>query len=232
MLDRPGLFVDFPRTYTNIGGECDINNSVRGHWILKPSRPHREYKVGNFTFDLPEHHVGPDQTIVNFLINISQAHSILELGAGVGQYARSILFKNPNTFYTAYDGAENLDRYSLGLVQQKYLDVPQQLPMHDWVVSLEVGEHIPHTSERCFVSNLHRHNREGIILSWVILGQFGYGHVNNHSPKYILKLFNDLGYGLNIELTNILRKSVHYPWFKRSLYILQRREGVQNYVSL
>ena len=36
----------------------------------------------------------------------------------------------------------------------------------DWVLSLEVGEHVPSRYEDMYLRNLHAHNCKGIILSW------------------------------------------------------------------
>jgi 2-polyprenyl-3-methyl-5-hydroxy-6-metoxy-1,4-benzoquinol methylase len=49
----------------------------------------------------------------------------------------------------------------------------------DWILSLEVGEHIPHQLEDVFIGNLVRHAKKGIILSWAVPGQEGHHHVNN-----------------------------------------------------
>ena len=57
------------------------------------------------------------------------------------------------------------------------------VPKADWVICLEMGEHIPNRFEPMVIANLHAHNTRGVILSWARLGQPGYGHVNNHSSK-------------------------------------------------
>ena len=36
----------------------------------------------------------------------------------------------------------------------------------DWVVSLEVGEHIPPSGEAAFLANIRAHARVGAVLSW------------------------------------------------------------------
>ena len=53
--------------------------------------------------------------------------------------------------------------------------------------------------------NLHVHACQGIIISWADLGQGGHGHVNNHSPAYVRAALTDLGYHLDVRLTNKLR---------------------------
>jgi len=54
-----------------------------------------------------------------------------------------------------------------------YLDLtlPQYgLPLYDWVISLEVAEHIPAESEAIYLDNIVRHAREGVVLSWAVPG--------------------------------------------------------------
>ncbi|KAK7004452.1 hypothetical protein BgiMline_005973, partial [Biomphalaria glabrata] len=42
------------------------------------------------------------------------------------------------------------------------------LPIYDWILSIEVAEHIPAKFEEIYLDNLVRHAREGIILSWAV----------------------------------------------------------------
>ncbi len=40
------------------------------------------------------------------------------------------------------------------------------LNKYDWIISLEVAEHIPAQFESIYIDNLVKHAKEGIILSW------------------------------------------------------------------
>ena len=46
----------------------------------------------------------------------------------------------------------------------------------DWLMSLEVAEHIPNEHEGAVIRNLHAHNKRGLILSWGALSQPGVAH--------------------------------------------------------
>ena len=121
--------------------------------------------------------------------------SISEFGAGVGHYGAELEPKFPaNVEYRRYDGAGNVEEYTGGYVTFADLTTPLDLPVTEWIVCFEVGEHIPNYYEGMVIRNLHRHNTKGIILSWAILGQGGLHHVNNHSPEYMETLFAELGY--------------------------------------
>ena len=69
--------------------------------------------------------------------------------------------------YDAYDGAPFSEKTSEGRVQYLDLTLPQYgLPLYDWVMSLEVAEHIPKEYESIYLDNIVRHAKEGVILSW------------------------------------------------------------------
>jgi len=59
--------------------------------------------------------------------------------------------------YDAYDGSPFSEEASEGKVQHMDLTVPQYgLPVYDWVLSLEVAEHIPAEFEAVYLDNLFR----------------------------------------------------------------------------
>merc|ERR1712046_400924 len=78
----------------------------------------------------------------------------------------------------------------------------------DWVMSLEVAEHIPPAGTAAFVTNLHNLNRKGVIISWAIATpwQPGHRHVNNRDNHEVIKLFKMLGYTYDQESTLSIRR--------------------------
>ena len=229
----------------NSGAWCLSEAAGQGQWVQLPH--HQSYA-------LPHPHVAADSGIVTFLdrllrecdadagIRCDTRHSLIDLGAGVGQYGHALLAMEPTHQYRGYDGAGNVEQVTRGFIQWADLtDTMLKLPAADWVLSLEVGEHIPHHLEECFVRNLHAFNRRGVVLSWGHLGQPGYGHINNHGRKYIQSIFTGLGYWLDEEATLRLRAnrssvdqrpkirnvSQLYAWFSQSLYVFRRHVRVQ-----
>ena len=49
---------------------------------------------------------------------------------------------------------------------------------YDWVICMEVAEHIPREFEHVFLLNLVASAQKGVLLSWGLPGQNGIGHVN------------------------------------------------------
>ena len=197
-----------------------------GAWCLKSGEPPKDVRLRNkMSYELPVGHVRADRGIVHFLMALMRTQqTILDLGAGVGQYGRELMAHNKTwgNQYMAFDGAVNVDKFTDGFVKNANLGIEQNLPVADWVLSLEVGEHIDHLMEDQYVQNLHMSNRKGIILSWAILGQNGVRHINNHSPEYIMNRFKRLDYTFDNKTTTKLRADAHLPWFKHSIYIFRR----------
>lgn len=210
----------------NLNNEtCSEGVTKSGAWCLQSSSPPNYVKLDKSSYELPMGHVRADRAIANYILSLMLVGSnVIDLGAGVGQYGKFIIDKNPKLAnqYQAFDGALNVETFTDGFVKNANLGVVQELPVADWVVSLEVGEHIDHTMERDYIHNLHMSNRKGILLSWGVLHQKGNHHVNNHSPNYIHKKFSKLGYTLDTNKTLTLRNSVDFDWFRKSVYVFRR----------
>lgn len=210
------------------------------------------------TYMIPRVHAKADASIVPFLdrllrgcspedaaghqakCNQPPRYSIIDIGAGVGQYGHSLRAIDPAHDYRGYDGAGNVERVTSGFVRWTDMTSPRlALPKADWVMSLEVGEHIDSKYERHFARNLHTHNCRGLVISWAVLGQWGRGHVNNHGEGYIKRVFAELGYVYDVVATTALREqhirtgrttqvapapgvSGPYWWFAKSLFIFRR----------
>ena len=200
--------------------------SKSGAWCLRKREHVRPYDQYSFvqlqrgqTYYLPHPHLAADSVIVEHLarllkvchnpLDCRDVHflSLNDFGAGVGQYGRALLALDSRYRYRGYDGAGNVLEVSDRFTNYFDLTVPLSLPRADWVMSLEVGEHIPSRFEATVIRNLHAHNCRGIILSWAYLGKKGVGHVNNHGSRYLVQLFDELGYNFNATATKRLRES-------------------------
>ena len=103
---------------------------------------------------------------------------VMELGAGMGCYTQYLASRGVPI--RAYDGSPTVAQRTDGLVQTADLSKRQSLGHRaDWVFCIEVAEHIPPQFEQALLSNLHEHNRKGVVLSWSSLKPpNGNGHVN------------------------------------------------------
>ena len=138
---------------------------------------------------------------------LKDGESVTDLGAGVGQAGHALRALLPKLDYRGYDGAGNVEGYTGGSVKFADLTLPMAVEVSDWVMSVEVGEHIPHEFEKDLTRNIHILNRKGVLLSWAHLGQGGKMHVNCHSPEYLHKIFAALGYEYDNSTAELLRLS-------------------------
>ena len=208
---------------------CQVENGVSvldsGGWCLHQGRG-AVVSVANVSYPMAQHHVHASTRVVEELVNMIKTEniqSINDFGAGIAQYKAAVLKHFPTLDYKAFDGAGNGPEYTKGVMEYFDLTLPLDLPVADWVLSLEVGEHVPSKYEGMVLRNLHRHNRKGIILSWAVLGQFGNQHINNHSNNYIIRVLTELGYTYDEELSKKFRgPERNHAWFTGSLMVFRK----------
>ena len=187
-------------TCTRLGDAIDSS----GGWCYSNASSRVVSQFGA-TFRLPAGHVVPDANFAAALALHFHNRSVIDLGAGVGLYGHAFASLDSTVRWRGYDGGPNAEAFTHGYVQWANLGWP--LPnavaeVAEWVMSLEVGEHLPAPSERAFVRNLHVLNSCGVVLSWARPRQSGKGHVNCHEAEYLRALFERGGlYSLDVEAT-------------------------------
>jgi cyclopropane fatty-acyl-phospholipid synthase-like methyltransferase len=165
--------------------------------------------------------LGP--SLVNFLKK-ENAKTVVDFGCGHGKYTE--LFNNEGIVCEGFDGNPNTGKLTDG--KCGVLDLSQNVNLtkkYDWVMSLEVGEHIPKVFEDNFIGNLDMHNTKGIIISWAIPGQGGHGHYNEQPNHYIKTVFKALGYINDTAAEEELRKNCQCWWFKNTIMVFRRKNG-------
>lgn len=200
---------------------------LTGGWCLQPRNNGRIVEfVNGVSYEMSQFHSRSSKRLVTELVNLfskENTTTVNDFGAGIAQYKADITKALPNIRYNAYDGAGNGEEYTKGMMTFVDLTLPLDLPVADWLISLEVGEHIPSKFEGMFIRNLHRHNKRGVVLSWAVLGQGGHSHVNNHSNEYVIRLFESLGYEYDTVLTQKMRlASQNHKWFTQSVFAFRR----------
>jgi len=99
---------------------------------------------------------------------------------------------------------------------------------YDWVMSLEVGEHIPSIHEATFLKNIVRHAKEGVVLSWAVPGQSGHHHVNLHENSYVISRMADLGFEYDNNTSEGLRNAAQLEWLKNTLMVFGKKKIRKN----
>ena len=153
--------------------------------------------------------------------NKNNCKSLVDFGCGMGDYVK---FFNDNKLYTeGYDGNPNTPELTNNTC--KVLDLSKNIKFkkkYDWVLSLEVGEHLPKIYEKTFINNLHVNNKYGVVLSWALKKQGGVGHFNEQDNCYIKDIFEKLGYINDIESEKELRKDVSLRWFRNTVMVFRK----------
>ena len=127
--------------------------------------------------------------------------------------------------YDAYDGAPFIENETSGKVKFLDLTIPQYgLPIYDWVICLEVAEHIPKEYEDTFLSNLERHAKTGIILSWAVPGQPGHYHVNNKPLSLVIEVMKKFGFDRDEKMSKYLQTHARNGVFKTNANVFYRNE--------
>lgn len=196
------------RLSTNDVSVCDRGIHPRGYWL---------------TATIEEHHAF-DQSLCAELTRffLQTGGTVADLGCGPGKYTEA--FNAAGVHCDGYDGNPLTSEFTGGRCRQ--LDLSRESSpetVYDWVLSLEVGEHIPECFELVFLSNLHRHNRSGIVLSWAVPGQGGHGHVNERSNSHVRESVERLGYYSDTALEDRFRQSVsNCSWFRNTIMVFRR----------
>lgn len=154
--------------------------------------------------------------------NSVKCNSLLDLGCGPGRYTKYFIDNGIES--EGYDGNPNTPIISEGLCKVADLTQINKFDNKDWVLSLEVGEHIPKEYEAIFIQNLINHSKKGIILSWALPNQPGDGHINCQSNEYVINLMRSYNYILDVHSTIQLREAAELWWFQNTLMVFRKKE--------
>ena len=164
--------------------------------------------------------------LVSFFAREAAAR-VADLGCGAGHYVAAL--NAAHILADGFDGNPATVEMTGGAASRCSvldLSVPQRLSQrYDWVLSLEVGEHLPRAYEAVFLGNLHANNTRGIVLSWAIVGQGGDGHVNERDNDYVREQIHALGYITDHAAEARLRSSVRLDYFANTVMVFRRRVG-------
>lgn len=144
--------------------------------------------------------------------------TVVDFGAGAGHYCR-FLNQTGHISCLAFDGSSAAPEYTDGVVQTMLLDQPIDLGRSfDWVMCIEVAEHIPREYEATFLDNLRRHAREGLIISWSEHGGGGV-HPNARPWGEVLELLSAAHFRHDEAATADIRTRI--SWLRGAVHVFR-----------
>ena len=196
------------RKTASTGGFCLTKQTVIGgnNWVDKP--------LGNYLRD-----------------KLFKDSSVVDLGAGLGHYGKIFTEKgSPVRSWVGYDGAMNVQSATDGLV--KYMDLTQPHPADerpcvkgDWVLSLEVAEHIPPQYTDHYLRNIRCSCTVGAVLSWARPSQTGgLGHVNTKHQEDAIKAMNRWGFVVDDEATKEAQAAASMGHFQANTIVYRIKQ--------
>jgi SAM-dependent methyltransferase len=159
--------------------------------------------------------------LINFL-KTNQIQTLLDLGCGPAYYVGEFIKEGIQC--DAFDGNPFTPELTKGL--GKVVDLSENMDLgktFDFVLSLEVGEHIPQEFEDVYINNVLKHSHNYVLLSWAVPGQTGDGHINEKSNDYIVDKITALGFEYDKDISTGLRNSAQARWFKNTLMLFKKK---------
>jgi len=167
-----------------------------------------------------------DQNFADAVLDRVISGSVLELGAGLGCYTTYFHDSGKISSIIGYEGAVNVEPMTENFIHQADLTQKNDFggyQTYDWVVCMEVAEHIPSEFEPIFLMNIVSPAKKGVLLSWGIPGQNGIGHVNTRTNEYVIDIMNQLEFDFDEEKSNYVRGNSQSQWFKDTTMVFINR---------
>ncbi len=158
--------------------------------------------------------------------NVFKGMNVVDLGAGMAHYGKIFTEKgSPVKSWVGFDGAMNVQNATDGLV--RFMDLTQPHPADerpcvkgDWVLSLEVAEHIPPQFTDHYVRNLRCSCTVGAVVSWARPVQTGgLGHVNTKEEKDAIAAMARWGFVVDEEATQAVKNSASIGHFQKNTIV-------------
>jgi len=172
------------------------------------------------------HYQGLDKRLAPQLVHYfktrkaTEGASVGDFGGGGGWYSY-VFNRHPWLTATSYD-------YSPASKKVRFADLsrplPEAVPAFDFVLCLEVGEHIPPAQEGVLLDNLVSRAKRGIVLSWARPGQNGTGHVNERPNDYIIAQMEERNWLHRPRASFALREAARFWWFRQSIMVFEPEE--------
>lgn len=209
-----------------------LENQEESSLTAGPIRLHHQDEHGSFvTYEFLRRKVFKQWAIDKGLLrgllrhvwqpSLEQPLAIGDFGAGGGHYS-AWLNDTGLVEAFAFDGTHQAAELTDGLVQE--VNLVQDMTLwrsFDWILCLEVGEHVPKQYAPTLLANLKRHVSKGLVMSWSDDWE-GIGHVNCLSRKdFVAFVQESTGFLLDEEATEVVRQGCEIDYIARTLAVFR-----------
>lgn len=150
--------------------------------------------------------------------------NVIDFGCGNGFIVKRLLKKG--VFAQGFDGNPFTNQLSSGLCDiHDLVDIRKFDNNFDWVLCMEVGQHIPEKYENNFIENINLNNTKGVIISWAPEERGGIAHINCRESGYVRSIFEKFDYYNDIDTEINLRNSTDkMSPLRNSLMVFMRKQ--------
>ncbi|WP_417200706.1 class I SAM-dependent methyltransferase [Bizionia sp.] len=166
--------------------------------------------------------------ILPFLFNSVKPTSVLDVGCGNGSWLETAKLLGVSDIL-GVDGVD-FEQTSLKISKDNFRQHDFRHPLDlkkkfDFIISLEVAEHLPEASADNFIEIITNHG-DLVMFSAAIPGQGGQNHINEQWPSYWADKFKKHGYlAYDIIRPEFWNNEKLYSWYKQNI-IIYAKEGV------
>jgi SAM-dependent methyltransferase len=162
-----------------------------------------------------------DEPLANAIVQFLKAENtnkVLDVGCGNGDYVKKL--NDSGIVAHGIDGNPKTPEFNQNCFVHDILG--KETCVAEWIVCLEVGEHIPPQHEGRFMEAITNGATMGIILSWFPQEGHGIGHFNPLPNEIVKAKMAERGFKSDEEAQEKLRKAATCWWFTLSLMCFRR----------
>jgi 2-polyprenyl-3-methyl-5-hydroxy-6-metoxy-1,4-benzoquinol methylase len=151
--------------------------------------------------------------------------SAVDLGCGLGAYCK-ILDACGWSNVAGIEGTPGVGSAPSAYRNIFLVDLTEPInPAHstfEFVLCLEVGEHIPRIHEKVFVDNMCALCNMDMVISWALPNQGGTDHVNKREQHEVEGMLAERGLVAVKGTTEYLRSQCYYKYFQKTVTAYRR----------
>ncbi len=157
--------------------------------------------------------------ILSEIFKTIECKSVIDIGCGTGMWLENVykILKDNQLILTGVDGYQikDLKKFNKAKYYFKNLEEDFIFPKHDFLMCMEVAEHLSSNNAKSFVNNLCG-IADVILFSAAVPGQGGLKHINERYANYWIDLFkkNDFvandSFKKNIWMNNAFKNCPYY----------------------